>query len=95
MPNVFLDPIAEIDPAGNPTGQVTDPAADIVAFLLSVPTDWQPESQLPAARAHGRREAGAQRSDDRLAQRVVPAQACRAVREGRHPERLAGDRESR
>ena len=43
MPNLFLDPIAETDAAGKPTGHVTDPAADIAAFLLSVPTDWQPE----------------------------------------------------
>jgi len=42
MPNLFLDPIAEKDPAGNPTGKVTDPAADVMAFLLSVPTDWKP-----------------------------------------------------
>jgi cytochrome c2 len=44
MPNVFLEPIAEIDAAGRPTGQVTDPAADVAAFLLSVPTDWQPNA---------------------------------------------------
>lgn len=49
MPNVFLDPIAETDPAGNPTGRVTDPAADIMAYLLSVPTDWKPEQTVPAA----------------------------------------------
>lgn len=48
MPNVFLDPIAEADAAGNPTGRVTDPAADVRAFLLSVPTDWRPE-QTPAS----------------------------------------------
>ncbi|MEX0643552.1 MAG: hypothetical protein WD468_12675 [Pirellulales bacterium] len=44
MPNLFLDPIAEKDPAGNPTGKVTDPAADIAVFLLGVPADWQPEN---------------------------------------------------
>ena len=49
MPNVFLDPIAETDAAGNPTGRVTDPAADIMAYLLSVPTDWKPEQTVPAA----------------------------------------------
>ncbi len=43
MPNLFLDPIAEMDSAGNATGKVSDPAADIRAFLLSVPTDWKPE----------------------------------------------------
>src|SRR5262249_18291296 len=31
------------DPTGNATGKVSDPAADIMAFLLSVPADWKPE----------------------------------------------------
>jgi len=41
MPNLLLDPIEEADVNG--TTRVTDPAADIVAFLLSVPTDWRAE----------------------------------------------------
>src|SRR4029079_19110341 len=49
MPNLFLDPIAETDPLGNPTGKTTDPAADIREYLLSVPTDWKPEQTTPAA----------------------------------------------
>jgi hypothetical protein len=49
MPNLFLDPIAVTDPSGNPTGRTTDPAADIMAYLLSVPTDWKPEQTTPAA----------------------------------------------
>jgi cytochrome c551/c552 len=48
MPNVFLDPIEEVDATGNPTGRVTDPAADVAAFLLGVPADWQPEVEVPA-----------------------------------------------
>ncbi|MEX2093325.1 MAG: PDZ domain-containing protein [Pirellulales bacterium] len=44
MPNVFLEPIAEVDATGKPTGQVSDSAADVAAFLLSVPADWQPTS---------------------------------------------------
>jgi cytochrome c551/c552 len=47
MPNLFLDPINEVDAAGNATGRVTDPAADIVAFLLGVPANWQPEVPAP------------------------------------------------
>ncbi len=47
MPNLFLEPVVEVDAAGQPTGQVTDPAADIAAFLLSVPTDWQPSNAPP------------------------------------------------
>ena len=42
MPNVFLEPIPQVDAAGKPTGQVSDSAADVTAFLLSVPADWQP-----------------------------------------------------
>ncbi len=34
MPNLYLEPIVETDAAGQPTGKVTDPAADIVEFLL-------------------------------------------------------------
>ncbi len=49
MPNLFLDPIAETDPSGKPTGRVTDPAADIREYLLSVPTDWKPEQAVPGA----------------------------------------------
>jgi mono/diheme cytochrome c family protein len=47
MPNLFLDPIVETDGQGNPTGKVTDPAADIAVFLLGVPADWTPEFQAP------------------------------------------------
>ena len=42
MPDLFLDPIAEKDAAGKPTGKITDPAADIREFLLSGATDWKP-----------------------------------------------------
>ena len=48
MPNLYLEPIAELDATGNPTGKVTDPAADIMVYLLSVPTDWKPEQTTPA-----------------------------------------------
>jgi cytochrome c2 len=48
MPNLYLDPIAETNPTGVPTGRVTDPAADILAFLLSVPAEWQPEAAAPS-----------------------------------------------
>ncbi len=43
MPELFLDPIAEKDAAGKPTGKVTDPAADIAVFLMSNASDWTPE----------------------------------------------------
>jgi cytochrome c2 len=47
MPDTFLDPIAERDAQNQPTGVVTDPAADVVAYLLSVESDWNPEN-VPA-----------------------------------------------
>jgi cytochrome c551/c552 len=54
MPNLYLDPITQTDATNQPTGVVTDPAADIVAYLLSVPANWQPQnvpdSQLDPAR---------------------------------------------
>ena len=42
MPNLYLDPIVEVDANGEPTGKVTDPAADIMEYLVNVPTDWKP-----------------------------------------------------
>jgi cytochrome c2 len=49
MPNLYLEPIAEKDATGQPTGRVTDPAADIVAFLMSVPPEWMP-TDVPSSR---------------------------------------------
>ncbi len=48
MPDVYLTPIAEKDAQGSPTGKVTDPAADIAAYLLSFETDWTP-TDVPAS----------------------------------------------
>ncbi|NOY42516.1 MAG: hypothetical protein GXP26_11845 [Planctomycetes bacterium] len=42
MPDLFLDPIEEVDVTGQPTGKVTDPAADIAAFLMGSASDWKP-----------------------------------------------------
>ena len=46
MPNLLLEPIEQRDPTGKLTGVVTDPVADISAFLMSFRSDWQP---VPAA----------------------------------------------
>ncbi len=48
MPVLYLDPIAEKDATGKPTGVVTDPAADITAFLLAGGSDWTPDKQPEA-----------------------------------------------
>ena len=84
MPNVFLEPIAEVDAAGKPTGKVTDSAADVAAFLLCVPADWQPTDAPAGPELDRRRRAGARRSHGGLAQRVVPEAAGRDLRAGRH-----------
>ncbi|WP_197530791.1 PDZ domain-containing protein [Bythopirellula polymerisocia] len=47
MPNLYLDPIVEKDAQNQPTGKITDPAADIAAFLLGTPSDWKP-TDVPA-----------------------------------------------
>lgn len=40
MPNLYLDPIVEKDAQNQPTGEVTDPAADIAAYLMNVASEW-------------------------------------------------------
>jgi len=47
MPDVFLDPLVERDAQNQLTGVVTDPAADVVAYLLSVESEWKP-ANVPA-----------------------------------------------
>jgi cytochrome c2 len=47
MPDTFLDPVAERNAQNQPTGIVTDPAADVVAYLLGIESDWKPEN-VPA-----------------------------------------------
>ena len=42
MPDLYLDPIVKKDADGKVL-EVTDPAADIVAYLLSGKTSWQPK----------------------------------------------------
>ncbi len=46
MPNLMLAPVQQRDAAGNVTA-VTDPVADIVAYLMNVPArQWQPSGEL-------------------------------------------------
>ncbi|QEG36985.1 PDZ domain-containing protein [Bythopirellula goksoeyrii] len=47
MPELYLTPIEEKDAQNQSTGKVTDPAADIRAFLLGTPSDWKP-TDVPA-----------------------------------------------
>ncbi|MBX3424123.1 MAG: c-type cytochrome [Pirellulales bacterium] len=47
MPVLYLDPIVETGEDGRPSGAVTDPAADIAEYLLSVTSDWKPQG-IPA-----------------------------------------------
>jgi len=89
MPNLFLDPIAEQDASGNPTGGVTDPAADIMAYLLSVPTDWQPETEALGRELSAEEEAALNDLTTVWLSASFPRKrAERFAREG-IPERLA------
>jgi len=42
MPDLYLEPIVQKDAQGVATGKVTDPIADIAAFLLDNKDEWQP-----------------------------------------------------
>jgi cytochrome c551/c552 len=91
MPNVFLEPIGETDAAGALTGRVTDPAADIMTFLLGVPAQWQ--SEVPTVE-RGLTAQEAQDLEDLTAVWLTPSfqskrLAARYAREG-IPERIAG-----
>ena len=89
MPNLFLDPIPEVDASGNPTGRVTDPAADIVAFLLGVPVEWQPEVAAPPRELSADEEAAlSDLTTVWLSASFPRKRAERYAREG-IPERLA------
>jgi cytochrome c2 len=91
MPNLFLEPIAETDPAGTPSGRVTDPAADIAAFLLSVEAQWLPEVQTPSGELTAQE---ARDLEDLTAVWLTPSfqskrLAAQYARDG-IPERIAG-----
>jgi cytochrome c2 len=47
MPDLFLDPIQEKDAQGKATGVLTDPAADIVEYLLAAESSWRPTDVPP------------------------------------------------
>ena len=48
MPNLYLEPITHTDDDGNVTS-VTDPAADIAAYLLNSSQSWQPGEEASSA----------------------------------------------
>lgn len=83
MPNLYLDPIAEQDATGKPTGKVTDPAADIAVFLLGRPVDWEP-ADLPGPEwTTEEQETLADLAVEWLASDTVPtARAQQFVRDG-------------
>ncbi|MCG8448008.1 MAG: cytochrome c, partial [Pirellulales bacterium] len=88
MPDLYLDPIEEKDAAGKPTGAVTDPAADIAAFLLGSQTDWTAEEQSPGW-SELDEEALKDLAQEWLTSDMIPAaRAKQFVRESGIPERL-------
>jgi cytochrome c2 len=77
MPELYLDPIVEKDANNQPTGKVTDPAADISAFLLDQVVDWQPKD-IPARGWEGQeREALADLAVEWLTSDAIPAKRAR------------------
>jgi len=91
MPNVYLEPILETDATGAPTGRVTDPAADIAAFLLGASAPWQPEVPTPQQQLSPRE---ARDLEDLTAVWLTPSfQSKRLAAEYANkgiPERIAG-----
>jgi cytochrome c2 len=83
MPDTFLDPVAERDAQNQPTGVVTDPAADVVAYLLGAESDWKPEN-VPARDEwnDADREALADLAEMWLTSDAMPASRARKYLDG-------------
>ncbi|MCH7750856.1 MAG: c-type cytochrome, partial [Planctomycetes bacterium] len=83
MPNLYLETIVEKDAAGQPTGKVTDPAADIALFLLGRPVDWEPTDVPGPQWTTEEQEALADLAVEWLSDDTVPmVRAQKFVREG-------------
>jgi mono/diheme cytochrome c family protein len=80
MPDLFLLPIE------NPDGSTTDPAADVVAYLLSSKTDWQPREDN---RLTPDRSALKEVVLEHLKTKVFEADAVAALAEGKIPDEIA------
>jgi cytochrome c2 len=77
MPNLYLDPIVEKDANNQPTGKVTDPAADLAAFLLGEKTNWKP-AEIPARGWEGADlEALADLATEWLTSDAIPAKRAK------------------
>ena len=88
MPELFLDPIAEIDNTnGQPTGKVTDPAADIAAFLMGGATDWKPAAVAREWSAE-EQEALADLAQEWLTSDAIPTARAKQFIESGIPEHL-------
>ena len=89
MPNLILDPIAGAD------GKLTDPAADIAAFLLGSQQDWEP-TDVPARELTSDEREALERSGAGAPEDRLPAQAGRGLSGDRHsrepPQRAQGGR---
>lgn len=88
MPELYLDPIVEKDATNKPTGKVTDPAADIAAFLLSGNVTWQPEN-VPARGWEGQDlDALANLAAEWLTSDAIPAKRARDFVDNGIPDSL-------
>jgi len=89
MPRLFLDPIVEKDAQGKPTGKVTDPAADIRAFLLGVPTDWRPTGVPSRQMTADDEQALADLASEWLTSETIPPEEAKKFIHDGIPARLA------
>ncbi len=84
MPNLFLEPVRHAD------GKVTDPAADITAYLLQDTGGWEPKYELPDPAADPKfQEALQELAMDHLSGTFAASQARQYLQNG-IPEELAG-----
>ncbi len=82
MPNLFLEPIHHAD------GKVTDPAADIAAYLLQDDGGWEPKYELPDPADAQFRQALERLALDHLSGTFSASQARQYLHNG-IPEELA------
>jgi len=79
MPELFLDPIAEKDTTGKPTGKVTDPAADIAVFLMSNASDWTPSDAPTGDWSAEEIEALDELAEEWLTSDAIPAARAKEI----------------
>jgi hypothetical protein len=93
MPDLYLDPVEKRDESGKVV-EVTDPVADIVAYLLDTPADnpdaWSPRAGLPNRKGRETRKVLDQLVRDNLREVFSVAASDRYLQSG-IPDSMAKD----